>query len=176
MWQCWNITSWNCISLWIFIRATVCMLDIKCFCCRRDYYGCVLGMKRSTWGVMVEMLRRGVYLVLRGRSAWRGFGVANGSVSILLECTDSALLELLVCLCTRREFSRRWGLRRRNMSLECLGETVYLVAHFFLLDRKRGRAQHYFSSCGGLAWRAWIDSSYATSPVFSCVLWCCPRC
>lgn len=133
------------------------------------------GNEEKHIGVMVEMLRRGVYLVLRGRSAWRGFRVANGSVSILLECTDSALLELLVCLCTRREFSRRWGLRRRNMSLECLGETVYLVANFFSV-RKRGRAQHYFLSCGALAWRAWIDSSYATSPVFSCVLWCCPRC
>lgn len=134
------------------------------------------GNEEKHIGVMVEMLRRGVYLVLRGRSAWRGFRVANGSVSILLECTDSALLELLVCLCTRREFSRRWGLRRRNMSLECLGETVYLVAHFFLLDRKRGRAHHYFLSYGALAWWAWIDSSYATSPVFCCVLWCCPRC
>lgn len=80
-------------------------------------------------GVTVETLRRGVYLVLRGRSDRRGFGVADGSVSIVLECTDSALRELLVCLYThRREFSRRWGLRRRNMNLECLRETIFLEA------------------------------------------------
>lgn len=136
------------------------------------------GNEEQHIGVTVEMLRRGVYLVLRGRSDWRGFGVADGSVSVVLECTDSALRELLVCLHSSGVL-QEMGVEEaehefRVSPRDRLFGRFSLKPHSFLLDWRRGREQRYLS-CVAIVWRAWIHSSCVfvllSKVLIGCVCW-----
>lgn len=81
-----------------------------------------------------ETLRRGVYLVLRGRSDWRGFGVDDGSVSLVLECADGAPREPRACSSGDLQEMKvkgavcEFGVSWRDLPFRCFSKTSFISA------------------------------------------------
>lgn len=122
--QHWNITSWNSISLWIFARA-VSMPDAKCFCCSRDYYGCVPGIKRSTLGSRWNAAERCLFSIkrtIRLKRFWSRRWVSLSRAGVLWRCSAWAPR---VHACSSGDLQAA-KVEEAVHEFECLGETFYL--------------------------------------------------